>query len=181
MSVGLTNNPNLDMAALNAAEEENDPMPDPAVLEALGLNSTASAADAVIAITRLKEARDTALNSAKTPDPGKFVPKATFTEWDPVLLRRIGTNTRVVFRPAAQGDSVENVDTIIATVSGLVTSTEVGALKPGQGSKLKLVWDVRSPKLEHNGVVIWDIDMVNGKRVIGGVDQLAGIRRAIGI
>lgn len=107
--------------------------------------------------------------------------EATFTEWDPVLLRRIGTNTRVVFRPAAQGDSVENVDTIIATVSGLVTSTEVGDLKPGQGSKLKLVWDVRSTKLEHNGAVIWDIDMVNGKRVIGGVDQLAGIRRAMGI
>lgn len=76
VSAGLTNNPNLDLAALNAAEQENAKMLDPAVLEALGLNSTASAADAVVAIGKLKDARDTALNAAQTPSPEKWVPKA---------------------------------------------------------------------------------------------------------
>lgn len=76
VSAGLTNTPNLELAALNAAEQENALMLDPAVLEALGLNSTATAADAVVTIGKLKEARDTALNAAKMPDPEKFVPKA---------------------------------------------------------------------------------------------------------
>lgn len=80
VSAGLTNNPNLDLVALNRGEDIHDPEEtlamDKAVLEALGLNTSANAADAVVAITKLKEARDTALNSAQTPDPDKFVPKA---------------------------------------------------------------------------------------------------------
>lgn len=87
ISAGLTNNPNLDMAALNAAEQENPEMPDPAVLEALGLNSTASAADAVVAIAKLKETRDVALNAAATPDAEKWVPKADYQ----LALNRIQT------------------------------------------------------------------------------------------
>lgn len=107
--------------------------------------------------------------------------EATFSEWDPLLLKRIGTETRVVFRPHAQGDSVNDVQTIIATVSGLVTTVEPGDLKPGASAKLKLSWDVRSTRLEINNEVIWDINLVTGKRVIGGVDQLAAARRSMGI
>ncbi len=80
VSAALTNNPNLDLVALNRAmatdPTKETPDMDKAVLEALGLNTDASTADAVVAITKLKGARDTALNSAKTPDPDKFVPKA---------------------------------------------------------------------------------------------------------
>jgi len=74
VSAGLTNTPNLQLAALNSedAEEEREDM-DKAVLEALGLNSDASAADAVVAIGKLKEAEQTALNSA---DRELFIPKA---------------------------------------------------------------------------------------------------------
>lgn len=74
VSVGLTNQPNLEMAALNRAEEEN-PM-DRAVLEALGLPAAATAQDALIAINAIKSERDTARNSAHVPDPAKFVPVA---------------------------------------------------------------------------------------------------------
>ncbi len=76
-SAGLTNNPNLELAALNhEAAQTTETKMDTAIIEALGLNSDATAADAVVAIGKLKEARDTALNSAQTPDPDKFVPKA---------------------------------------------------------------------------------------------------------
>lgn len=71
---GLTNSPNLEMAALNA-QQENEPM-DTAVLLALGLPTTATAADAVVAINTLKSEKTVALNSAQHPDPNKFVPKA---------------------------------------------------------------------------------------------------------
>lgn len=73
VSAGLTNQPNLEMAALNRSEETQM---DRAVLEALGLPTTATAADAVVAINAMQTARDTALNAAQTPDPTRFVPAA---------------------------------------------------------------------------------------------------------
>lgn len=77
-SVGLTNLPNFALPALNRAapdHTEHDPM-DPAVLEALSLKPTATAAEAVLAINTLKAAEQLALNRAATPDPEKFVPRA---------------------------------------------------------------------------------------------------------
>ncbi|MGR3199463.1 MAG: phage major tail tube protein [Paracoccus sp. (in: a-proteobacteria)] len=107
--------------------------------------------------------------------------EATFAEWSPALLKRVGIETRVVFRPAAKADGSANVDTIVATVSGLVTGNEGGDLKPGTGANLKLMWDVRQYRLEINNAVIWDIDLVAGRRIVGGVDQLAALRKAMGI
>lgn len=107
----------------------------------------------------------------------------TFAEWDPVLFKALGRQERFVLRPAQLGEDTANADTIIATIGGLITATETGDLKPGQGagSSLKLAMDVRYYRLEINGEEIMEIDLVNAKRVIGGVDQLKDIRRAMGI
>jgi len=75
VSAALTNSPNLQLAALNSVREEEETTMDKAVLEALGLNTDATAADAVVAINALKERETTALNRAQSPDPEKFVPK----------------------------------------------------------------------------------------------------------
>lgn len=107
--------------------------------------------------------------------------EVTFAEWDAVLLKKLGSEDRFVFRPAAQGDSRADADTIIATMSGLITAAETGDLKPGEGAPLKLVMDLRYYRLEINGEEIMEIDLVNAKRVIGGTDQLAAQRRAMGI
>ncbi|SMH35908.1 phage protease [Maritimibacter sp. HL-12] len=87
VSAGLTNNPNLQLAALNAEGSEEENIMDKAILEALGLNADATAADAVVAITKLKEEKATALNSAQHPDPGQFVPRADHD----LALNRIAT------------------------------------------------------------------------------------------
>jgi P2 family phage contractile tail tube protein len=104
----------------------------------------------------------------------------TLGEWKPELLAKTGTQQRFVLRPAAAGDAGD-VDTIIATIGGLITAAEQGDLKPGTNATLKLMMDVRTYRLEINGTVIHDVDLVNGRRVIGGVDQLADIRRAMGV
>lgn len=108
VSAGLTNNPNLAMAALNAAGTESDRM-DKAVLEALGLKADATAADAVVAINALKVARDTALNSAAHPDPDKFVPKADHQ----LALNRL-TAFEADVRTRTEADIVATVDAAIA-------------------------------------------------------------------
>lgn len=74
-SVGLTNKPNLNFHALN---QENT-MPLPAqIVTVLGLTETASADDAVAAITQLKNNEQVALNRAASPDLTKFVPTETY-------------------------------------------------------------------------------------------------------
>jgi hypothetical protein len=49
---------------------------DKAVLDALGLAATSTAADAVVAINTLKSEKAVALNRAEAPDPQRFVPQA---------------------------------------------------------------------------------------------------------
>lgn len=105
---GLTNNPNLEMAALNSAEEETDTM-DKAVLDALGLPAAATAAEAVAAITTLKADRTVALNAAQTPDPEKWVPKADHQ----LALNRI-TTFEAADKTRAEKDAETAVDAAIA-------------------------------------------------------------------
>lgn len=105
----------------------------------------------------------------------------SFAEWDPALFKRLGKITRFVLRPAAPAADSEAVDTIIATLGGLITETTGGELKVGGDVPLKLVMDVREFALEINGSEVIAIDMVNGIRRVGGVDQMAAARIAMGI
>ncbi len=105
----------------------------------------------------------------------------TFDEWDPVIMGKLGRIERLVFRPAALADDETEATPIIATVSGLITANEIGGLKPGEPSKLKMLVDVRTFRLEIASAVVIDIDLPNGRRVIGGVDQLRSLRNAMGI
>jgi P2 family phage contractile tail tube protein len=107
--------------------------------------------------------------------------EATFAEWDPELLKQIGNHRRMVFRPVARGENDVTVDAYIATVGGLFTVNEFGGLQPGNESRLQLTVDVRYYKLEVNGEVVQEIDLENAVRRIGGVDQNAELRRAMGL
>jgi phage I-like protein len=108
-SAGLTNDPNFEsMAALNAAQQETDSM-DIAVLQALGLQPTATAADAVVAINRLTADKDVALNAAKMLDPDKFVPKADHD----LALNRI-TTFEAEAKTRAEAEITAAVDQAVA-------------------------------------------------------------------
>lgn len=109
ISAGLTNNPNLHLAALNAAQEETTDTMDKVVLEALGLKPEATAAEAVVAIGVLTAARDTALNSAAHPDPEKFVPKADHQ----LALNRLGA-FEAADKTRAEAEIVAAVDAAVA-------------------------------------------------------------------
>ncbi|ELL9332570.1 peptidase [Vibrio fluvialis] len=76
-SSGLTNNPNLDVPALNRKEDNAMPLPK-VILDALGLAENATEQDAATAINSLKSEKEVALNRAASPDLNKFVPKGTF-------------------------------------------------------------------------------------------------------
>ena len=105
----------------------------------------------------------------------------TFAEWRRELLTKVGLTQRMVLRPAQTGEGDFTADTIIATIGGLFTMHEFGGLKPGEASTLKLTCDVRYYRLEMNGAELYEIDLEQGRRIIGGVDQLRDIRRAMGL
>ncbi|HBC2028290.1 TPA: peptidase, partial [Vibrio cholerae] len=75
-SSGFTNNPNLNVPALNRQEENEMKLPQ-LILAALGLAETATEQDAVIAINSLKSEKDIALNRASNIDLNVAVPKET--------------------------------------------------------------------------------------------------------
>lgn len=105
----------------------------------------------------------------------------TFSEWSVAILGKLGRHERFVLRPAMTSATDFSARPIVATMAGLITASEPEDLKPGTVSKLKMVMDVRAYRLELDGATVFDIDLANGRRVIGGTDQLAELRRAMGI
>lgn len=86
VSAALTNDPNLDVPALN--RKEDNPMKLPQlIVAALGIAAEATEEQAVVAINALKQEKDIALNRANQPDLNKFVPIETHT----VALNRAST------------------------------------------------------------------------------------------
>jgi len=104
----------------------------------------------------------------------------TFQEWSPELITLFGTKQRLVLRPGAMGEDDFTADTFIATIGGRWSTVEPNNLRPGQAAPLKLITSSDYFRLELNGTELCEIDVENGKRVIGGVDQLEGIRQAMG-
>lgn len=76
-SAGLTNKPNLPLAALNHEQQEDITMLKK-ILKALGLPEDASEETALNAVAKLHTDVQTALNSAATPSLDKFVPRADY-------------------------------------------------------------------------------------------------------
>lgn len=76
-SAGLTNKPNLPLAALNHEQQEEHPMLKK-ILAALGLAEDATEETALNAIGKLQTDLQTALNHAQTPPMDKFVPRADY-------------------------------------------------------------------------------------------------------
>ncbi len=105
-SVALTNQPNLNLTALN---REESPMPLSAALcQALDLPDTADEALAVARVQTLNLALNTAQALAATPPLEKFIPRA---DYDAALARATNAETRLADVEKAQ--RVAQIDALI--------------------------------------------------------------------
>jgi len=91
-SVGLTNQPNLRVAALNRQQEQSEMSLSKLIAQALELADDATEQDAVTAINRLKNDHQTALNRADNPSLDKYVPRA---DYDAAINRASEAETRL--------------------------------------------------------------------------------------
>jgi phage I-like protein len=115
VSVGLTNQPNFQLTALNRQGAQEDCTMNKDALEALGLKEGASDGDVVTAINKLKSDEATARNRAEQPDPSKFVPKPDYE----LAMNRI--------RTFEEGEKARADENITAAVDAAV---EAGKISP---------------------------------------------------
>lgn len=70
---------------------------------------------------------------------------------------------------------------VVATLRGMLKEVDPGSWKGGDKAEFKYSIGVSYYKLEIDGVVMFEIDLVNSVRVINGVDQLQQMRNQLGI
>lgn len=93
-----------------------------------------------------------------------------------------GIRTTAIVR-AAVVDPVTGVPkSVIHTMVGDLTVVEPSAYKPGERATLKTTIACVYYKLSHTvpGVPLIEIDVINGVRVINGIDQLLALRLIVG-
>ena len=105
----------------------------------------------------------------------------SFAEHRSELVTRLGTKDRLVLRPAQVGEDSFEADSYVFTVGARWTAVEPGKLKQGTLNPLILKGSVDYYRIELNGAELVEIDVVNAVRKIGGADQLASIRKAMGL
>lgn len=108
----------------------------------------------------------------------------TLTSADPVALSSIGTAVKpisITARGALQ-NADRGVTEVVVKMTGMVTAYEPGAWKAGEKVTTKFTMSLTYYHYIQGGVPYHLIDVKNMVRIIaGGLDQLADIRKAIGV
>ncbi|QQD56230.1 phage major tail tube protein [Pseudomonas fluorescens BBc6R8] len=90
------------------------------------------------------------------------------------------TAFNAVFRGSYKGQKGATT-AVVATIRGMLKEIDGGEWKPGDAGEFKYSVACSYYKLEVAGRLMFEIDPVNCVRVINGVDQLAGVRRDLGL
>lgn len=85
-----------------------------------------------------------------------------------------------VFRGSFKGQKAATT-AVIAIIRGMLKEVDPGEWKPGEDAEFKYNIAVSYYKLEVDGRLMYEIDPLNCVRVIDGVDQLASVRRDLGL
>ena len=107
----------------------------------------------------------------------------TFAEHNKELFKALGLlpggNLGIILRGA--GGEGANTNSIVIELRGRVREIDQGSWKAGDDVTVKVMIAARYYKLTIDGEDVVEIDTENLKRVIGGIDQLAGQRAALNL
>jgi P2 family phage contractile tail tube protein len=113
----------------------------------------------------------------------KLEAEITFAEYDAELFRLFGlvdgNSVSVTLRGAIQAGG--DAEPVVVSLRGSFRELDSGNWKAGDKATLKCMMAVRYYRLNINGFDVIEIDAENMIRIIGGEDQMASIRQAIGI
>ncbi len=107
----------------------------------------------------------------------------TLSEYDADIIKMFGLTTGAVkpltLRGALEDDN--GVVPVVIAVRGQLKEIDLGSWKPGQKTAKKISVALRYFKYTQDGADLVEIDIENMIRKIGGVDQLAAQRTALGL
>ncbi len=113
----------------------------------------------------------------------KLEAEITFAEYDAELFRLFGlvdgNSVSVTLRGAIQAGG--DAEPVVVSLRGSFRELDSGNWKAGDKATLKCMMAVRYYRLNISGSDVIEIDAENMIRIIGGEDQMASIRQAIGI
>ncbi len=113
----------------------------------------------------------------------KLEAELTFADYDANLFRLFGltdhASTAITLRGGLQHSTA--IEPVVINLRVLIKSLEGGSWKAGEKATLKMSVAVNYYKLTLNHQELIEIDAENMVRKINGVDQLAGMRDALGI
>ncbi|MGR3484444.1 MAG: phage major tail tube protein [Paracoccaceae bacterium] len=105
----------------------------------------------------------------------------TFGEYVPRLFGLLGTHTSMTLRPGERDRYTGEARPMIFTMDGLITAPSFDGLETGKESMMKVHMEVTRLRVTVDGQLKWDLSSRPGApRIVDGVDQLAGMRRAMG-
>ena len=135
---------------------------------------------------KLEEHRAGGMDAPVEFDMGLEKLEASFTlaEYNAKVLKlfglTLGNNTPITIRGYSE-DELGFSQTIVAKMRGRLKDQDPGSWKPGDNAELKGAISCTYYELTINGKTIYEIDVPNMVRKIGGVDQLLRQRLALGI
>jgi uncharacterized protein len=109
----------------------------------------------------------------------KMETSITIAEIEPNLMALLGTRGTLTARGSLEGP--DGVQACILTMRGLWKEADGGEWKAGTKGALKMMNALTYCKAVIGGREVYEIDVPNGVRRIGGVDQLADRRQALGM
>jgi P2 family phage contractile tail tube protein len=136
---------------------------------------------------KVEEHRAGGMDAPVSIDMGMEAMEAQFmiSDHDPDLFTFFGRldieGVQVIARGATQAQGSADVTPVVVTMNGIWTAIDPGSWKPGDKNVISVTARPIYYKLEIGDQTQIEIDVTNMTRIIGGEDQLAAQREAIGL
>lgn len=108
----------------------------------------------------------------------------TLADFDENIITFFGLANGAAAQITARGGlaaSDGTVTPVVVNLRGAVKELDPGSWKAGEKATLKFTIGVRYYRYESAGATLLEIDIENMVRNVGGIDQLADLRAAIGV
>lgn len=106
--------------------------------------------------------------------------KLTFSEYPADVIRNLNNGRRIQLRGALVNDQTGQTTAVLAEIGGRTKGFMAGTWKAGDMNKPEFEVSVDYFRWNQGGADLFVIDVINMIRVVGGVDQLAAQRAALG-
>lgn len=132
---------------------------------------------------KTEEHRDGGMDAPIEQDMGMeaLASELVFSEFNRRLFQTFGNSNVPITLRGSQEDEDGAKEAIEGMMRGLVKEIDPGDWKPGEKGECKLAISPRYYRLRIGGEDTVEIDVINGVRKIGGVDQLAARRANLGL